>query len=362
MIMEACPRQLFVLKALLNTFSESTGLKVNYSKSSMVPINISADRLDHLASTFQCKAGKFPFTYLGLPMGIHKPSVLDCLPLVERIERRLVSTSILTSQGSKLQLVNSVLSSLPTFYMYSIKIPVEILNQIDKYRRHCLWRGSDLNARKPPLAAWKSVTRPKRKGGLGVIRLRVHNDALLMKHLHKFFSKDGLPWVQLVWVNTIAMANCQGKQKKALSGGEVFLNCRTFIKDYHMLAVGQGIPFLSGRTYGMGTSFIRPTLICIHSPRINRSLFRLYYIWNLWMIIFSCLCLWRLTMNSVNRIFSYNLFRGLLEKTLDHIFGIVMTTLRQKHINTSWVAIRYTHPLGGYGQHLVSRGTRFSFG
>jgi hypothetical protein len=138
MIMEACPRQLFVLKALLNSFSESTGLKVNYFKSSMVPINISADRLDHLASTFQCKAGKFPFTYLGLPMGIHKPSVLDCLPLVERIERRLVSTSILTSQGSKLQLVNSVLSSLPTFYMYSIKIPVEILNQIDKYRRHCL--------------------------------------------------------------------------------------------------------------------------------------------------------------------------------------------------------------------------------
>lgn len=29
LIMEACPRQLVALKALLNTFAESTGLKVN---------------------------------------------------------------------------------------------------------------------------------------------------------------------------------------------------------------------------------------------------------------------------------------------------------------------------------------------
>jgi hypothetical protein len=29
--MEACPLQLFALKALLKTFAESTGLKVNYS-------------------------------------------------------------------------------------------------------------------------------------------------------------------------------------------------------------------------------------------------------------------------------------------------------------------------------------------
>jgi hypothetical protein len=31
-IMEACPQQLFVLKTILNTFADSIGLKVNYSK------------------------------------------------------------------------------------------------------------------------------------------------------------------------------------------------------------------------------------------------------------------------------------------------------------------------------------------
>jgi hypothetical protein len=33
------------LKALLNTFANSIGLRVNYSKSSMYPINISEDKL-----------------------------------------------------------------------------------------------------------------------------------------------------------------------------------------------------------------------------------------------------------------------------------------------------------------------------
>jgi hypothetical protein len=68
--MEACPKQLLALKALLNTFASSTGLKVNYAKSSMVPINITVERLQHLASTFQCQAGSLPFTYLGLPLCI----------------------------------------------------------------------------------------------------------------------------------------------------------------------------------------------------------------------------------------------------------------------------------------------------
>jgi hypothetical protein len=68
LIMEAYPRQLLALKALLNTFASSTGLKVNYDKSSMVPINITAERLQHLASTFQCQARSLPFTYLGLPL------------------------------------------------------------------------------------------------------------------------------------------------------------------------------------------------------------------------------------------------------------------------------------------------------
>jgi hypothetical protein len=92
-VMEACSRQLLTLKALLHSLRDSTGLKVNYSKSIMVPINLSETRLDHLARTFNYEKVILPFTYLGLPLGLTKPRVIDFSPLVSRCESRLAATS-----------------------------------------------------------------------------------------------------------------------------------------------------------------------------------------------------------------------------------------------------------------------------
>jgi hypothetical protein len=43
------------------------------------------------------------------------------------------------------------------------------------------------------------VTVPKDKGGLGVKDLYLQNEALLLKHLHKFYNKVDVSWVQLIW-------------------------------------------------------------------------------------------------------------------------------------------------------------------
>jgi hypothetical protein len=84
--MEACPRQLFFLKALMNSFVDSTGLHVNYQKSNINPINVSNERMELLHKTFNCKIGTYPFTYLGLPMGTTKLRIDTFLPLVQKIE------------------------------------------------------------------------------------------------------------------------------------------------------------------------------------------------------------------------------------------------------------------------------------
>jgi hypothetical protein len=95
-------------------------------------------------------------------------------------------------------MVTSVLSALSTFYMGNLKLPPSIYNQIDKYRKYSMWRGTDMNAKKPPLAAWKLATRPKRNGGLGIINLETQNDVLLLKNLHKFYNRLDIPWVKLI--------------------------------------------------------------------------------------------------------------------------------------------------------------------
>lgn len=121
--------------------------------------------------------------------------------MIQRIERRLISTSAFLSQGGKLEIVNSVLSSTTIFQCCTLKLPKGVIKQLDKYRKHYLWRGSDMTAKQPPKAAWSLVCLPKQEGGPGVINISAHNDALLLKFLHKFFSKAYVQWVQLMWDN-----------------------------------------------------------------------------------------------------------------------------------------------------------------
>jgi hypothetical protein len=193
-VMEGCARQLFFLKSFLQRFSNSTSLTVNYSKSLKVPINISDDNVFVLAQTFGCSIGSLPFTYLGLPLGLSKLKVDDFLPLVTRCERRLVSTTIHLSQAGRLQMTNAIFSALPTFYLCTFKVHQIVIDQINECRKHCLWRGGDLNVKSPPKAAWEMVCLPKTKGGLGVLQSHTHNDSLLIKNLtwEKYYSNGRL--------------------------------------------------------------------------------------------------------------------------------------------------------------------------
>jgi hypothetical protein len=196
--MQGCDSQLAILKDILNKISVSSGLIVNFHKLCLVPINISSERANSLAQSFGCTVGSLPFTYLGLPMGLTKPQVKDYAPLICRIERKMAATSPHLSYAGRLQLVNSVLSSLPTYYMCTLKLPITVIDIIDKHGKNCLWRGREFSRKGYNLAAWDFVRKPKAKGGLGVINLSVQNDALLLKQLDKFYKQENIQWVNLI--------------------------------------------------------------------------------------------------------------------------------------------------------------------
>lgn len=156
--------QLNNLRDILTIFAASSGLKVNFDKSMMIPINVDATRLEELADAFSCSKGSLPFTYLGLPLSHTRPSVVDFWPLVSKCERRLGTFSNFLSDAGRLEMTNAVLTALPTFAMCSFILPKTFIKQIDKYRKHCLWRGSDVNNKRPPNAAWPMVCVPKTEG------------------------------------------------------------------------------------------------------------------------------------------------------------------------------------------------------
>ena len=60
LVMQANAAQLHQLKNLLMYFSTFTGLRVNYEKSVIVPINTTNDKMLELANIMGCKVGSLP--------------------------------------------------------------------------------------------------------------------------------------------------------------------------------------------------------------------------------------------------------------------------------------------------------------
>jgi hypothetical protein len=99
-----------------------------------------------------CQLGSMPFNNLGLPLGTAKSNVQHLLPLVERIQKRLIGCAQFLTSAGKLEMADSVLSSMPTCYMSSLMVYMSIIEQDDKYIIDCINRGSDLPTTAPPSA------------------------------------------------------------------------------------------------------------------------------------------------------------------------------------------------------------------
>jgi hypothetical protein len=77
----------------------------------------------------------------------------DLTPLMDRVERRLNACSIFLSYTGRLEMINTVLTSTVTYAMCSIKLPVGVIDNIDRMRKQCLWRGNHPDKKGGNLAA-----------------------------------------------------------------------------------------------------------------------------------------------------------------------------------------------------------------
>ena len=91
------------------------------------------------------------------------------------------------SKGGKVTLIKSTLSSLPTYFLSLLPIPVKVANSMEKIHRDFLWSGID--APKVPLVEWAKVCMLVQNGGLGIRRLKRFNSALLGKWLWRYGTK-----------------------------------------------------------------------------------------------------------------------------------------------------------------------------
>jgi hypothetical protein len=115
-------------------------------------------------------------------------------PVIEKIGKRLPGwkKNFFSYPGRKL-LINSVLSTMPTYFLTVHKMPNWGLSKIDKYRRNFLWKGENPDKVKGGhyLVNWRTCIRSKSLGGLWIKDLKKFSRALRMRWLwHQWDHKE----------------------------------------------------------------------------------------------------------------------------------------------------------------------------
>ena len=57
LIMPACPQQITIMQDILQKYAASTGLHINFHKSSLIPLNMSTSSAQNLADILGCVVG-----------------------------------------------------------------------------------------------------------------------------------------------------------------------------------------------------------------------------------------------------------------------------------------------------------------
>ncbi|GAU47706.1 hypothetical protein TSUD_177110 [Trifolium subterraneum] len=191
----ACVENLWAMNATLRWFEFASGLRVNFSKSCLMGVNVPSDFLLEAASFLYCKVGSLPFTYLGLPVGANLRHAKTWEPVIKTIKNRLFSwRNRYVSLGGRVILINSVLASIPVFYLSFLKMPVKVRMSIVRMQKNFLWGGTSSDKNKIAWVSWKDVCRPKGEGGLGVRDLKWFNLSLMAKWWWRLLMEEGPLW------------------------------------------------------------------------------------------------------------------------------------------------------------------------
>ncbi|KAL2942962.1 hypothetical protein RDABS01_031310 [Bienertia sinuspersici] len=185
----------------LKLFAQATGLEISAAKSEMFCAGVEKGMVDRIQALSGFKVGRLPFTYLGVPMSPKQIHPNDCEKLVDKMCAKIkVWSSRNLSYAGRLQLVNSVLLSICSYWCQIFLLPKSIIHKIIGVCRSFLWHGTSSSKRMCPVS-WEEICLPKHEGGLGVRNILHWNTAAVGKHVWAIARKKDNMWVR--WVHSI---------------------------------------------------------------------------------------------------------------------------------------------------------------
>ena len=189
-----------MLKRAFSKFFLVSGMRASEAKSHLYCSLICDDLKQQLLNELGLAEGNLPMSYLGVPLISTRLKKFDCHYLIEKLLGRInYWRNRNLSYGGRLQLINSVLLSIQSYWGSLFVIPKVVFQEVNTVPRNFLWKGivgSSAGAKVP----WEAVPRPKEEGGPGIKGIVQSNKAMNVKHIwHLFRCKGNSLWVN--WVH-----------------------------------------------------------------------------------------------------------------------------------------------------------------
>ncbi|XP_026396709.1 uncharacterized protein LOC113291387 [Papaver somniferum] len=176
---------------LLDEYQAISGQIINKNKSKLFVDGTSHIRRQLISNMLHMEVEKFPDKYLGVYLAPGKvTSAMIWHVIVEVLQSKLATwKGNLISFHDRLVLVKSVFCSLSIYNMLVYRWPSSVIKICEKLIRNFSWTG-DGDIRKFKTLSWKKDCTLYEEGGLGIKRLKVVNQSLLMKLMWRILNSD----------------------------------------------------------------------------------------------------------------------------------------------------------------------------
>lgn len=136
--------------------------------------------------------------YLGIPPGSKSKCKAVWNDVIQRFQQKLAGWKrSYLSKGQRLIMIQSVLASLPIYYLSMFQMPVSVVKEMERIMRNFLW-GSRSTTKKISWVNWSRVTLPKCRGVVGIKKLRLVNKALHAKWLWRYGTQKQAIWKRII--------------------------------------------------------------------------------------------------------------------------------------------------------------------
>jgi hypothetical protein len=179
---EATEDQINCVMKVLKFFSNMSGQEVSQEKTSIFfSKNTRRQVRDKLFQRSGFRETANLRKYLGVPLIGRAPRKTDFNYIIEQVSAKLAQwkANQLCFAG-RVTLAKSVIEAIPIYPVMTTLLPKSSLDTIQRLQRGFIWGDSD-QGKKYHAVGWNKITQTKDNGGIGIGRLRIMNEACIMK-------------------------------------------------------------------------------------------------------------------------------------------------------------------------------------